>query len=118
MQALNQITGAIEDIEKIMNEHLKDYTKVFRHYTPYDPKEWTDLLKQVHRDFGRPAERWCWQLHRDFGRPSERWAWMIDHQWQKQMMEDPERRGVAVNEWHVIFYFKEEYDAVMFGLKY
>ena len=103
MQALNQITGAIEDIEKIMNEHLKDYTKVFRRYTPYDPQEWTYLLKQVHRDFGRPTERWCWQL---------------DHEWQRSMMEDPEWRGVAVNEWHVVFYFKEESDAVMFGLKY
>jgi hypothetical protein len=43
---------------------------------------------------------------------------MLDHKWQRQMMEDPEWRGIAVNEWHVIFYFKEESDAVMFGLKY
>jgi hypothetical protein len=34
------------------------------------------------------------------------------------MMEDPEWRGVAVNEWHVVFYFQKESDAVMFGLKY
>jgi len=103
MQALNQITGAMDDIDSILQKHLRNYTQVFRRYTPYDPREWTQLLKQVHADFGRP---------------SERWAWMIDHEWQKQMMEDPEWRGVAVNEWHVIFYFKEESDAVMFGLKY
>ena len=103
MQALNQITGAMDDIDKILNKHLRNYTQVLRHYTPYEPGEWTQLLRQVHRDFGRP---------------SERWTWMLDHTWQKKMMEDPEWRGVAVNEWHVVFYFQKESDAVMFGLKY
>lgn len=103
MQALNQITGAMDDIDTIMQRHLKDYVQVPRRYTPYDSNEWTKLLKQVHQDFGRP---------------SERWAWMLDHKWQRKMMEDPEWRGVAVNEWHVIFYFKDNADAVLFGLKY
>ena len=103
MQALNQITGAMDDIDNILNRHLKDSVQVPRRFTPYNPKEWDDFLRRVHRDFGRP---------------SERWAWMLDHNWQKQMMEDPEWRGVAENEWHVIFYFKEESDAVIFGLKY
>ena len=103
MPALNQIIGAMDDIDSIMKRHLKDYIQVPRRFTPYDPKEWNDLLKQVHRDFGRPAERW---------------AWMIDPDWQRQMVEDPEWRGVAENEWHVIFYFKHKADAVLFGLKY
>lgn len=103
MQALNQITGAMDDIDNILQKHLRNYTQVHRHYTPFDTNEWTTLLKQVHRDFGRP---------------SARWSWMLDHNWQKDLLEDPEYRGMAVNEWHVIFYFKEESDAVMFGLKY
>lgn len=103
MQALNQITGAMDDIDTILNKHLKDYIQVHRHYTPYDPKEWDNLLKQVHKDFGRP---------------SIRWSWMLDHKWQRKMSEDPEWRGIAQNEWHVIFYFKNNADAVMFGLKY
>lgn len=103
MQALNQITSAMDDIDNILNKHLKGYVQVHRHYTPYNTNEWTQLLKQVHADFGRP---------------SERWAWMLDHNWQKELLEDPEYRGMAINEWHVIFYFKEESDAVMFGLKY
>jgi hypothetical protein len=61
MQALNQITNAMDDIDTIIQRHLKDYVQVPRRY------------------------KW---------------------------------RGIAVNEWHVIFYFKEESDAVMFGLKY
>jgi len=103
MQALNQITNAMDDIDTILNRHLKDYVQVPRRLAPYNSTEWTDLLKQVHRDFGRPGERW---------------TWMIDHAWQKNLLDDPEYRGIAVNEWHVIFYFKEESDAVMFGLKY
>ena len=103
MQALNQITGAMDDIDNILQKHLRNYTQVHRHYTPYAPAEWQSLLNQVHEDFGRP---------------SERWSWMLDHNWQKDLLEDPEYRGMAVNEWHVIFYFKEESDAVMFGLKY
>jgi len=103
MQALNHITGAMDDIDSILEKHLKDYTQVFRRFKPYNPQEWETLLKQVHRDFGRP---------------SERWTWMLDHQWQRERMEDPDWRGMPENEWHVIFYFKEEYDAVMFGLKY
>tara|TARA_R100001163_G_C4999288_1_gene149016 strand:+ start:99 stop:410 length:312 start_codon:yes stop_codon:yes gene_type:complete len=103
MQALNQITGAMDDIDTILNRHLKDYIQVPRHFTPYDPKEWEQFLRTVHRDFGRP---------------SERWAWLIDAEWQKKMMEDPEWRGVAENEWHVIFFFKDKADAVLFGLKY
>ena len=103
MQALNQITSAMDDIDNILNKHLKNYVQVYRRYTPYAPAEWQTLLNQVHRDFGRP---------------SERWAWMQDHKWQKDLLEDPEYRGMAINEWHVIFYFKEESDAIMFGLKY
>tara|TARA_B100000214_G_C23823528_1_gene560795 strand:- start:277 stop:588 length:312 start_codon:yes stop_codon:yes gene_type:complete len=103
MRALNQITGAMDEIDTILNMHLKDYIQVHRHYTTYNPKEWDRLLKQVHKDFGRP---------------SIRWSWMLDHKWQKRMMEDPEWRGIPTNEWHVIFYFKDNADAVMFGLKY
>jgi hypothetical protein len=103
MQALNQINDAMTDIDRILTKHLREYTQVLRHYTPYDSEEWTRLLKQVHKDFGRP---------------SERWAWTIDHEWQMKMLEDPDWRGIPENEWHVVFYFKEESDAIMFGLKY
>ena len=62
MQALSQITGAMDDIDTILNKHLRNYTQVLRHYTPYEPGEWTQLLRQVHQDFGRPSERWTWML--------------------------------------------------------
>ena len=103
MQVLNQITNAMSDIDEILNKHLKDYTQVHRHYTPYNPAEWQALLNQVHAEYGKP---------------SERWAWMLDPTWQKNMSEDPEWRGMAINEWHVIFYFEKKSDAVMFSLKY
>jgi hypothetical protein len=103
MQILNQITNAMEDIDTLLDNHLKGYTRVYRRYKPYSPTEWQTLLNSVHREFGKPGPRWQWAL---------------DHKWQKDMAEDPEWRGMAINEWHVIFYFKKESDAVMFSLKY
>lgn len=103
MLALNHITGAMDDIDTILQRHLKDYVQVPRTYSPYDSGHWTEFLKQIHRDFGRPGERW---------------SWMVDHRWQRERMEDPDWRGIPENEWRVIFYFKDNADAVLFGLKY
>ena len=49
MRALNQMTGAMDEIDTILNMHLKDYIQVHRHYTTYNPKAWDRLLKQVHK---------------------------------------------------------------------
>jgi hypothetical protein len=103
MQILNQITNAMKDIDTLLENHLKGYTRVYRRYKPYSPTEWQTLLNNVHREFGKPGPRWQWAL---------------DHKWQKGMAEDPEWRGMVVNEWHVVFYFEKESDAVMFSLKY
>ena len=103
MQILNQITNAMEDIDTLLENHLKGYTRVYRRYKHYSPTEWQTLLNNEQREFGKPGPRWQWAL---------------DHKWQKDMAEDPEWRGMVVNEWHVIFYFEKESDAVMFSLKY
>lgn len=76
---------------------------MYRHFKPYNPDAWQTLLNSVHKEYGKPGVRWCW---------------VLDHRWQESMAKDPEWRGMVVNEWHVIFYFEKESDAIMFGLKY
>ena len=103
MQILNQINNAMTDIDTLLDSHLKGYTRVYRRYKPYDPARWQALLNSVHKEYGKPGPRWQWAL---------------DYKWQKSMSEDPQWRGMVVNERHVVFYFEKESDAVMFGLKY
>jgi len=70
---------------------------VYRHYEPYNPEEWMKLLKDVHRTFGRPSHRWQWSHANN------------PVTWNEIGGE---------NNWHIIFHFQEESDAILFALKY
>lgn len=69
------------------------------------------LLKDVHKTFGRPGERWSWNHTHDLtARPA---------------MPKPDRPArsrpwsmLTEETWDVVFHFKKESDAVMFSLKY
>jgi len=100
MQNLTHKLSLPEDLE-LVEAHLETYTRVRRCICPYDPKIWMTLLKDVHKTFGRPGQRWVWNHTHDLTvRPSV-----------PQSMTTEET-------WDVVFQFRKESDAVLFSLKY
>ena len=97
MQGLTHISQAIKETDEVLKRHLDGYHRVYRHYEPYDPEEWMKLLKDVHRTFGRPSNRWQWSHV------------ITTLTWDEVGGE---------NNWHIIFHFQEESDAILFALKY
>ena len=97
MQGLTHISQTLKETDQLLERHLDGYHRVYRHYEPYDPEEWMKLLKDVHRTFGRPSDRWQWSHV------------ITTLTWDKVGGE---------NNWHIIFHFLKESDAIMFALKY
>lgn len=97
MQGLTHISQTLKETDQLLERHLDGYHRVYRHYEPYDPEEWMKLLKDVHRTFGRPSDRWQWSHV------------ITTLTWDEVGGE---------NNWHIIFHFQEESDAIMFALKY
>ena len=97
MQGLTHISQTLKETDELLERHLDGYHRVYRHYEPYNPEEWMKLLKDVHRTFGRPSDRWQWSHDNS---PVTRDA--VD----------------CRNNWHIIFHFLKESDAIMFALKY
>ena len=97
MQGLTHISQTLKETDQLLERHLDGYHRVYRHYEPYDPEEWMKLLKDVHRTFGRPSDRWqCSHV-------------ITTLTWDEVGGE---------NNWHIIFHFQEESDAILFALKY
>lgn len=69
------------------------YATVRISFDPYNHAQVQDLLKKVHKDFGRDKSRWYYQSP------------ILDIDTQ-------------VNTWTVDFIFRDPHDATMFGLKY
>ena len=97
MQGLTHISQTLKETDELLERHLDGYHRVYRHYEPYDPEERMKLLKDVHRTFGRPSHRWQWSHD---NRPVT---------WDKVD---------CGNNWHIIFHFLEDSDAILFALKY
>jgi hypothetical protein len=97
MQGLTHISQTLKETDQLLERHLDGYHRVYRHYEPYDPEEWMKLLKDVHRTFGRPSNRWQWSHV------------ITTLTWDEVGGE---------NNWHIIFHFQEESDAILFALKY
>ena len=106
MQGLTHIHQILNKTDELLERHLDGYHRVPRCFDPYDHDAWMTLLKDVHRTFGRPSERWQWSNELDLiMRPES---------------EVTSSHGITVDseKWAVVFYFREESDAVMFSLKY
>ena len=97
MQGLTHISQTLKETDQLLERHLDGYHRVYRHYEPYDPEEWMKLLKDVHRTFGRPSDRWQWSHV------------ITTLTWDEVGGE---------NNCHIIFHFQEESDAILFALKY
>ena len=97
MQGLTHISQTLKETDELLERHLDGYHRVYRHYEPYDPEEWMKLLKDVHRTFGRPSDRWQWS-----------------HEPATITWDEVD----CGNNWHIIFHFLEESDAILFALKY
>jgi hypothetical protein len=97
MQGLTHISQTLKETDQLLERHLDGYHRVYRHYEPYNPEEWMKLLKDVHRTFGRPSDRWQWSHV------------ITTLTWDEVGGE---------NNWHIIFHFQEESDAILFALKY
>jgi len=97
MQGLTHISQTLKETDELLERHLDGYHRVYRHYEPYNPEEWMKLLKDVHRTFGRPSDRWQWSHV------------ITTLTWDEVGGE---------NNWHIIFHFQEESDAILFALKY
>lgn len=100
MQGLTHIQEILDKTDLLLDRHLEGYYRVRYCISPYNHEIWMNLLKDVHRTFGRPSERWQWSNELDLiQRP--------DH----VVGDEPESLNV-------IFHFRKESDAVMFSLKY
>jgi hypothetical protein len=69
------------------------YATVRISFAPYSHGEVQDLLRKVHRDFGRDRSRWYYRSP------------LLD-------------LDTLVNTWTVDFCFRDPHDATLFGLKY